>query len=127
MLPERIRRLFRKPESVHEAEFNGQTYQMRGKGTEEEFRAWFFEYAPKAPVCTSCGRIFFPNQPYGKNGQELMHMNTDCCDTGGFHAGYISEEGELEPLYDHGESVAMHAVKTRQVISGNIIHPEDKK
>ena len=107
---------FLKREPVQEATWNGEVYRFRGKGTKEVFDKWFSEYAPKAPICTSCNKLIFPGDKVGINGNEIMHLSQDCCDTGAFYAGGIDQNGQLIPAFEGGLSMGMEALRTGQGI-----------
>jgi len=107
---------FLKRETVQEAAWNGEVYRFRGKGTKEGFDKWFNEYAPKAPVCTSCGKLIFPGDKVGINGDEIMHLTMDCCPVGAFYAGEIDQNGQLIPAFEGGLSMGMESLRTGQGI-----------
>lgn len=89
--------VIKKVKGVMEVDSDGQHYSFKGKGTKEEFTKWFSEYAKKAPSCITCGRIIFPGSPVGECNKGLMHMNFDCCPSGGFFVGHLDNEGKIIP------------------------------
>ena len=107
---------FLKREAVQEATWNGEVYRFRGQGTKEEFDKFFKEYAPKAPVCTSCDKLIFPREKVGINGSEIMHLTMNCCPVGAFYAGEIDQNGQLIPAFEGGLSMGMESLRTGQGI-----------
>lgn len=107
---------FLKREAVQEATWNGEIYRLRGQGTKADFDKWFSEYAPKAPLCTSCNKLIFPGEKVGINGSDIMHLAMDCCPAGAFYAGALDQNGQLIPAFEGGLSMGMESLRTGQGI-----------
>lgn len=147
-----IRRLFRRSEKGEVrceseekgiwCEWNGQAYNIsiQGVADPEEVQRRFAAYAPKAPVCVTCGRIILPGMPVSLltpgrvlrsdspepieiTQEGLAHHTPDCAVASNF-CGWVTEEGHVLTPFADGPSAADVVLKTgKGMIIGDINDP----
>lgn len=143
MLRKIWRWLFRRSARGVRCVWNGHTYEISVKGLAdpEEVQRRFVAYAPKAPVCVSCGRILLPGEPVSyltpgivistaypepiKIEKEGPTHFTRACSPSPNFCGYATEEGTIAtPFTEEAPTAEDVAVRLgKGVIIGDIDDP----
>lgn len=122
-------------------EWNGQVYEINGVTNPNEMTRKFAAYAPKAPVCVTCGRILLPGEPASYQTPGLVistgfpeplkiekegftHCTRSCSSSLNF-CGWVDDEGQIRsPFPDDAPTAEHYVMRTGQpVILGDIADP----
>jgi hypothetical protein len=138
-----LRWLFRRKEKGVQCEWRGHTYEIsiRGVTDPEEVSRRFAAYAPKAPVCVTCGRILLPGEPVSYLTPGLVistafpetitiekegpaHFTRECSPSPNF-CGYVTEEGAVAtPFTEDAPTAEAVAIRMgKGVIIGDVSDP----
>ena len=93
-----------------------QGYQLKGRGTIEEFTEWINEYTKTAETCTTCDKLMLPgeNAGIGEDGG-YTHMTDECSLDGLLMlAGRINANGQVETPEEWVSSLSISQKKGSQ-------------